>query len=219
MIVAEALTKEFVKAFWTYIKDGGYSFIRKSDGKRNFYRFEQPKNKLFPLLIEILSTKDISVDSVNFKSIGRMKVQDEIVSLSAILLDKDYYEFIHDNRTQINGISTIPLECLLPLKVKAYLNLREAKLKDTSVRTSEVNKHKNDVIRLENNLSRLDNRVYPKCVRTDVKKFCLMMEEENLDLRSLGIKGRSIAEILNNLMKTYCIGMENTTVELTDHIK
>jgi len=51
----EALDASFVRAFWEFIKKGGYQNKQKSTGKNIFYRFYAPTNKLFPAMLEFFA--------------------------------------------------------------------------------------------------------------------------------------------------------------------
>ena len=39
VLSVEALTDTFISQFWKFVKAGGYTCVRKSTGKRRFYRF------------------------------------------------------------------------------------------------------------------------------------------------------------------------------------
>ena len=41
VLSVEALTDTFISQFWKFVKAGGYTCIRKSTGKRRFYRFTE----------------------------------------------------------------------------------------------------------------------------------------------------------------------------------
>ncbi len=49
----------------------------------------------------------------------QLHIDDEISSLSAILLDDDYCYFLLDRRTVIDGISILDAEHIISLKMKA----------------------------------------------------------------------------------------------------
>lgn len=48
ILIAEALSTEFVQQFWKFIKEGDYGDREKSTDKHQYYRFKRPKNKDFP---------------------------------------------------------------------------------------------------------------------------------------------------------------------------
>ena len=51
----EALTKEFVVEFWSFVQAGNYERRETSSGKKQFYRFQNPKVDGFPHMLELFS--------------------------------------------------------------------------------------------------------------------------------------------------------------------
>lgn len=50
-------------------------------------------------------------------------IGDEVSSLSAILLDEEYYKFLVENRVSAGGVAVLSVEGLIPFKAKAWLDL------------------------------------------------------------------------------------------------
>ncbi len=44
VLIVEALTPEFGRKFWDFIRDGGYKNRARSSGKPQFFRFTEPEN-------------------------------------------------------------------------------------------------------------------------------------------------------------------------------
>lgn len=154
-------------------------------------------------MLEILSTNSIELKSPTGQNIGRLTVEEEVVSLSAMLLNDDYYNFIHENKLDIDGLSTVNVSCLIPLKIRAWLDLSEKKKENPNIRSSSVNKHKNDVLRLEQLLPGDKYDRAPQCVQDDVNDFNVKILEIGVDLRSLDIKNRTLEEITIHLDDYY----------------
>ena len=55
ILVVEALTFDFVKQFWKFVKDGKYERNESSETDRKYYRFVKPGNEEFPFQIELFS--------------------------------------------------------------------------------------------------------------------------------------------------------------------
>ena len=62
VLIVEALTSEFADAFWSFIRNGGYSAWTNKEGKAKFYRFTDPKDINYPFMIEIFARPDSDVD-------------------------------------------------------------------------------------------------------------------------------------------------------------
>lgn len=68
-------------------------------------------------------------------------VDEKQLSLSAILLDDGYYAFIRDSKIDIDGISTVPSEIIVPLKARAWLDLNERRIAGEKVDNNDIKKH------------------------------------------------------------------------------
>ncbi|MEA3424145.1 MAG: hypothetical protein U9Q80_10180 [Bacillota bacterium] len=108
--------------------------------------FSEATNYLRNKLIEeILSRKPSILTEREPGSIIPMILEEKIVSLSAILLNKEYYQFIMNLRFEIDGMIVADERCLIPLKARAWLDLKQRK---QAVRTKDIKKHKNDIYRM-----------------------------------------------------------------------
>ena len=54
-------------------------------------------------------------------------IDDSVSSLSAILLDDEYYKALMDGRVVRNGLSVLRPEYLILFKAKAFLDLKQRK--------------------------------------------------------------------------------------------
>lgn len=45
VLYLEALDAAFVRAFWEFVRDGGYETQERSNGEKQFYRFQKPTNE------------------------------------------------------------------------------------------------------------------------------------------------------------------------------
>lgn len=148
ILVVEALTSSFVKRFWQFIRDAGYRHHQKGTGNTEFYRFYQPSDINYPAQIELLSRKPDLIELPEDIVIGPIPVGEELSSLSAIMLNDEYYHFTIANSITLDGIHIANNVALIPLKAKAYINLRQARVDGLSINRGDITKHKNDVIRL-----------------------------------------------------------------------
>ena len=75
-------------------------------------------------------------------------ISDEISSLSAILLNDEYYQFLIGGVEEIDCIQVLNYTHIIPFKAKAWLDLKSRKENGEQVDTKNITKHKNDVFRL-----------------------------------------------------------------------
>lgn len=204
VLIVEALTPEFGKAFWDFINEGGYRNKSKSSGEPQFYRFDKPARRGFPYMIELFSRSSFEMPHENNVLIP-IHIDDEVSSLSAILLNHAYYQMLLGGRTEVEGVMILEPVYLIPFKVRAWLDLTDKKNKGISVDEKDIRKHKNDIARLAVVLSG-DNFVQlPEEVRADMEDFISQYEKKPVDLKNLGIRDVTNAEIISRLKTVYLL--------------
>lgn len=199
LLDVDRVDAEFSKAFWQFIEMGGYS-IKQRSGKPVFYRFEDPQNKAFPVMIELFSRKLESLTLHGDTACTPIPAEDELSSLSAILLNDDYYNLIKNNCKTIDDIQIVTPECLIALKAKAFLDLTER-----NADTDKIKKHKNDVFRLAPILIEENRCVVSETIIKDLKRFINAIKTEPIDLKSLNVNVGTIDQILDIICKVYGI--------------
>lgn len=206
VLCIEALNYDFVEQFWGFIRLGKYSMINKSTGKKCFYRFTAPQNPNFPYMLEILSDKLDIIEDREPGTIVPMSIDEEAVSLSAILLDKAYYEFIMGLKNKIRNITIADYRVIIPLKARAYLDLILRKERDEHVNSKDIKKHKNDIYRLSQLLVREPLKNTPEKIKNDIESFVNKISDGDETLRALKILNLSIDEIKDTLLLVYASG-------------
>jgi len=144
----EALNSAFVSHFWTFIKDGDYERKEKSAEERKYYRFLKPVNPDFPSQIELFSRNPDILDLEGEQHLTPIPVDDDLSSLSAILLNDEYYHFTIEHSIFEEGLHRANTEALICLKAKAFLDMQARKDKGENVDERHIKKHKADVFRL-----------------------------------------------------------------------
>lgn len=201
VLTVEALTTDFAKAFWAFIENGGYQARQRSNGKPEFYRFVDPTNPSYPKMIELFSRPQNNVELQPDTHLMPLHIDDEISSLSAILLNDDYYHFLLDGRTVTDGISILDAEHIIPLKMKAWLDLKDKKSQGMHVNSRDIKKHRLDVFRLFQ-LVREDQKIMvPESVGEDIRNFIEQMRTTDVRLTDIGITRSkdSILDIYSNM--------------------
>lgn len=203
VLILEAMTPAFGARLWEYIVEGQYQHCNKSTGAPQFYRFSQPKSGDFPAMIELFSRKIDAIQLPENAVLTPLPIDENISSLSAILLDDDYYSFLRNGKVVIDGITVLGPAYLIPFKAKAWLDLSDRKKSGEQVDSKDIRKHKNDVFRLTDLINPEEIVPAPEAILQDIKEFVECMEEENIDLKQLGIVGRKKEDILEELKHLY----------------
>ena len=136
------------KTFWEFIEDGGYQNRGKGIDKSQFYRFSKPRDTSFPAMIELFSTRPSSFNLSFDGPLIPIHIDNSIISLSAIMLDDDYYDLLRNGKQVIDGYSLITIETVILFKMKAWLDLKNRKGLGERIDSKTIKKHKNDVFRL-----------------------------------------------------------------------
>lgn len=203
ILLLEGRFAEFAAAFWGYIKDGGYKYGWKSSDLPHFYRFTEPQAAGYPVMIELFSRRpDFQIERPEIV-LTPLPVSDEISSLSAIMLDDNYYRLMLEGRKTVDGVSVLGAEYLMLFKMKAWLDLWKKKADGTHVNERDLKKHKNDVFRLFPLAEPSAQITISPVVEADVEQFIRAMGDETVDLERLGLEGVSLEEILHMLKRMF----------------
>jgi hypothetical protein len=101
----EALSPSFGEVFWSFVEAGGYEIRQASDtGKPVFYRFQKPADERFPVMLELFCRAPQGINLAEGSHLTPIPIDEAAASLSAILLDDAYYEFILAGRKEVDGL-------------------------------------------------------------------------------------------------------------------
>lgn len=203
VLCVEALDASFVKIFWEFVQAGNYQNRQKSTGDRQFYRFYRPENEAYPEMLELFSRMPDALEYEGEGHLTPIPMGEEASSLSAILLDESYYAFLHAGKQDLDGLSVLNPEYLIPLKARAWLDLTARKTAGDHVDSRDIRKHKNDIFRLYQVISPDTKVEMPEIVATDMMRFIAEMESELIDLRQLGLQGTTLNQVLGDLSSIY----------------
>jgi hypothetical protein len=134
----EALNAAFGATFWTFVEQG----------RPVHFRFSKPEDHRFPAMLEWFSRTPDGIILPEGSRLTPIPLAEAVASLSAILLDGDYYEFIMSGRRESQGLSWVGEDRLIVLKASAWLDLTAQQARGEAVDTRDVRKHANDVMRL-----------------------------------------------------------------------
>jgi hypothetical protein len=160
---------DFVAHLWAFVKAGGYAGYQAGETPSNFYRFQKPSATGYPYTLEICAKRPL--DTPPDLNVMRIPAGEDVSSLSAILLDSEYYELVRRNAVTLQGVPAVTGACLMPLKAKACLNLSERKAAGAHVDQKDIDKHRNDVFRLLLAVSPADRIELAATIREDMGRF------------------------------------------------
>ena len=185
ILILEDKKAEFAKTFWEFIKEGEYKCGWKNSDEMHFYRFTEPKSG-YPVMIELFSRKPGYHLDVE-EGIIPIHIDDDTSSLSAILLNDDFYNFMLEGRKIVAGVSVLAENYIIPFKMYAWLDLKRRKEAGEHVNERDYKKHKNDVFRLLQ-ITNPDEKVSVSgLVRESVENFLGEIEKEQIRVEQLGL--------------------------------
>ncbi len=169
----EVLTPAFGQKFWEFVQAGGYQKKEGDPGKRPcMYRFQKPLDDEFPFMLELFSRVP---DGLNFVPPGHLTpipMDEQVSSLSAILLDDEYYHFVLTGRKNKYGMPTwVGEDRLIPLKAVAWMEMAERVRQGEIIDSKKINKHLVDIVQLAALLQPGKVIVLPAKLQADLQAF------------------------------------------------
>lgn len=137
------------------------------------------------------------------RGLTKIHIDDEVSSLSAILLNDEYYRVLLAGREVVQDLCVLRPEYLILFKAKAYLDLSERKLNGENVDSRDIKKHKNDILRILAEFVLEEVEDFPETVKSDVDTFIKRLETEPFDENLLKSVGLSNEEMMDRLVELY----------------
>ena len=152
-------------------------------------------------MIELFARTDFELKEMD--GLTPIHIDDEVSSLSAILLNEDYYNVLLAGREVVQELSVLRPEYLILFKAKAYLDLSDRKEKGENVDSRDIRKHKNDILRIAVEFVLESVTTLPTTVIRDMEQFIIRLEAEPFDAGVLKNYGVGNEELVDNLRKLY----------------
>jgi hypothetical protein len=210
VLLLEAVNPDFIAAMRQFIDDGGYEIRQRSeDGPPLLYRFAKPTDLSFPFMLEIFSRAPEGIALAEDQTIVPLPTDEQLHSLSAILVDDAYHSLIRDHSQPQDGISFATATALIPLKAKAWLDLSKRQSKGEKIDAKDINKHRADIFRLAGTLPGEAGPPLAQSIREDISNFLQSFPEDAPEWPAIlaSIKptlgGNLKPALLNNAIKTY----------------
>lgn len=201
IVIVENMTPQFGQRFWEFVREAGYrperhKTVDNEPAKYELYRFVDGKPG-YPEMIELLSRHPDVLGSPKGLVIEPLPISDDVSSLSAIIMDDDFYHFTISNSVVTDGIRHASPIALIALKARAYLNLTNDKVAGKHVNTRDIKKHRSDV--LKNVVIATDDTIsVPQSVSDCVHGFAASIRSEYDSLSRPLAKALDMDEALLN---------------------
>lgn len=200
----EALDLGFGTAFWKFVEAGGYQVRQASaTGKPVHYRFQRPTDESYPAMLELFCRAPDGISLGPDARLTPIPISESVASLSAILLDDDYYQFVIAGRRVLDGLPWVGEDRLIPLKAVAWLDMTARAERGEPIDSRDIRKHANDVLRLSQLLApELRVPAVPKII-ADLNRFLDgILAQGTIDPRALGLRA-SLTELADRVRAVY----------------
>ncbi len=202
VLVVEAIDAKFVSKFWDFILEGNYEKKETSKTVRKYYRFNNPENIEFPVTIELFSRKPNIIEPKDGMTLTPIPMDEDVSSLSAILLDKNYYDLVVNSSKEEGNFHFASIGALICLKARAYLDMKKRKENGEKVDSDDIKKHRNDVFRLATLLTDEAKFALSNGIKQDLNEFMNKMISEPPDFSALS---KSMGQKLDGIILTNLI--------------
>ncbi len=206
VLIIEALSTEFVRKFWEFIKNGCYGNKEANPKQKKYYRFTKPEMENFPAEIELFSRKPDIIQIPEGMNLTPIPTDESLSNLSAILLNDVYYHFIIGHCSIFDGLRLARVEALICFKAIAWLDLTERKEKGEQIDSHKINKHRTDIFRLGATLAPADTYDVPEQIKSDLQAFAKRVNN-NLPGKEIfikmGLQGLKADKVLKQLITSF----------------
>ena len=203
VLCVEAIDAAFVSKFWGFVREGEYEVQQKSTGEKQFYRFIKPKNRAFPVMLELFSRKPDALMLEGESTLTPIPIDEDVSSLSAILMDENYYQLMLAGKQELDEVCVLEPGTIVVFKAKAWLDLSARKEAGERVDSGDIKKHKNDVFRLFQLLAPENKIGLPEDIKDDMRQFIEAVRQDPPVLKSLNIKGVTVKEVFETFNEIY----------------
>lgn len=213
ILIVEAMSRDFVAEFWNFVKAAGYEENqvgeKGEESRQQYYRFNRPVNPEYPAQVELFSRTLEVFELPSDVHITPIPTDADLSSLSAILLDDDYYAYTIEHSTVVDSVHISNIESLIVLKCKAYLEMRKRKEETGEGDEKHIRKHRNDVFRLVASISSGEQTFgLPDKLYGEVKSFISQVENNLPDvnlIKDMGLRKITPLSLLDRLNKLFVI--------------
>lgn len=171
ILVIEALSAEFISKLLDFVHEGQYEIRESTEKNRKYYRFAKPADNNFPKQLELFSRKPDFLGNNYSGHLAPIHMYNGPDSLSAILMDDEYYVFTIKTSNIAEKLNIASVEALIVLKAKAWLDMKARKDSGERIDTKQLMKHSSDVLFLANALTPEPLIDLPAGIKSDLTDF------------------------------------------------
>lgn len=206
VLCVEALDPAFARHFWAFVNEAGYEHAQAGGESKQFYRFSKPNDERYPYQLELFARIPDAIELEGAPHLTPIPVGEDVASLSAILLDRGYYEALTENTRIVDGVRILDESLLIAFKARAYLDMLDRRRDGAKIDTTSINKHRGDVFRLLQ-VFRPERQIQlPQLMRSDLRAFIeLIAGDKTFDPKALRVGLATREEALKRLADVFAL--------------
>jgi len=154
-----------------YITEGEYKIQKGDKDQYHYYRFVEPKKENFAKEIELFASNENDIKLDDNQRIIPIDPEEGLYSLSAIMLDPEYFGMIKNNVNKKLLAPCTNTQATIMLKISAFYDLRERDDK-------KWKKHRRDILKLSLLLTGEEHIQLVGRMTNDFKAFITHIEED-----------------------------------------
>jgi hypothetical protein len=130
----------------------------------------------------------------------------DLSSLSAILLNDEYYEYILANSFLDNKVHLANTQSLICLKARAFIDMTSRQAQGEHIDSKKIRKHKNDIFRLAVTLAPSEVFELPQLLKADLLQFTVMITVDlpgNELFKDMGLGNLDPKIVFTQILKSF----------------
>lgn len=141
LVLLTTNSMEMTQRIKEYVKEGEYKIQIGSKEQYQYYRFIEPQKKNFAKEIELFASNENSLGLEDGQRVIPIDPGVGLYSLSAIMLDLEYFEMIKNNVEKKHRAPCTNVQATIMLKMSAFYDLKKRD-------DSKWKKHRRDILKL-----------------------------------------------------------------------
>ncbi|WP_304425868.1 hypothetical protein [uncultured Adlercreutzia sp.] len=196
VILTDKCDPSFARDFWSFVSAGSYRCGKRDEGRCSYYRFRLPQDSevrfSLPAQIELFARHPDFILEDESSEIAPLPFDETVSSLSAIILDDGYYEFIRDNVVPVDGVPILSAIHIIPLKMRAHVDINDKYEQGRHCNERDLRKHRRDVAQLSGLLTQTSRLMLGGQMREDAERF--FVDFERYALKETNRKKRAVLQ-------------------------
>lgn len=171
LVLLTTTSVEMSKKIKEYVIEGEYTIQKGDKDQYHYYRFIEPKKEHFAKEIELFASNENDLNLDDSQRIIPIDPEEGVYSLSAIMLDPEYFNMIKNNVEKGLRAPCTNTQATIMLKMSAFNDLK-------SDGNKKWKKHRSDILKLSLLLTGEERIEFVGRMKDDFDSFICHLENE-----------------------------------------